>query len=164
MRMGVEQKGDLLSTIENFGLIKLFFDSGVNVEKFPDYEVSVRHGVDEGNYIFEVGISKLFGDCTLIYEGDNEEDDAILARIKELGELKYKHEFAYIIPLNIAYSTLDELKMVIEKCNKDEKYEHGKFIIDFEKNDLYIPLEHMGGLSETAKRLICLKQFFSKQQ
>lgn len=157
-----ESKSDMVGMMDNLGMIKLFHDMGINVAKFPDFEVVSRHGVDESGYIFETGISKVFGDCTFLISDDNEEDDEVLERIKLLGTFKYKSEYAYVIPLNLAELNLDYLTAAIKICNKDEEHDHGKFVGDQEQEKIYIYMDYMGGLSALTKRLILLQKILTK--
>ncbi len=163
MRFVEEQKAELLAMIDNLAIIKIFHDAGINVEKFPDIEVMVLHGIDEGTFIFETGVSRIFGDCTLISHFDNEEDDNTIERIKQVGNLEYKCDFAFIIPLELFEMSFNHLPKAIELCNIGRTHEDGKFVGDIENKKLYIPVEGMGGLSEVARRVILLYEELKKE-
>jgi hypothetical protein len=161
MRMSEDEKNDYIASVENLAMIKLFHDAGVNVKNFPEFQTAILHGVDESLYIFEIGVTRLFGDCTLLYI-DDDKNDELFNRIKQLGNLKYLPEYACVIPIDTLEERYDSLEQAIAVCNANDPYEHGKLVWDKERNVLYIPLDYIGYLTDVSERIIQFYQEMNK--
>lgn len=128
--MSPEFQDNLLVSLSNLAVLKMFHEHGVYVNDYPDYRAVMEYSQDEGPYIAESGLTKLFqSECSIsgMYFSETEEENEIINELKNDGYVKYAPEFCFLIPLDNYHlflnkkENLDKLQDIIFHLNENEQ-------------------------------------------
>lgn len=147
-----EYVDNLITSLSNLAVLKLLHQNGVYVKDYPDYRAILEYSQDEGPYIAESGISKLFeSECSIVgmYCIETEEENEILNELVNDGYVRYSPEFCFFIPLDkyklflIRQKNLVQFEELLFRLNKQN--ENGfQYIYLRERGLLVITMDYEG--------------------